>query len=108
MSADSLSLIAGTILSLAFSYVPGLHDRFEPLDATRKRLILLGLLVACAGIAFGLGCFGWGDSWGIQISCDRTGLAGLMEQTMLAIIANQSIYAISPRRLEVYHEQSRS
>lgn len=101
MSADSLSLIAGTILSLAFSYVPGLHDRFEPLDATRKRLILLGLLVACAGIAFGLGCLGWGDLWGIQISCDRTGLTGLMEQTVLAIIANQSIYAISPRRLEV-------
>jgi hypothetical protein len=105
MSADSLSLIAGTVLSLTFSYVPGLHDRFDPLDATNKRLILLGLLVVCAGLIYELGCLGWGASWGIQVSCDRAGLASFLEQLVLAVIANQGTYGISPRRVGRVHGQ---
>jgi hypothetical protein len=96
MSAENLSLIAGTVLSLVFSYIPGASDWFTSFDAQVKRLIMLGLIVLSAGIVYGLSCQGWGESYGIQISCDQSGLVGLVRQVVLAIIANQGVYAISP------------
>lgn len=97
MSSETLSMIAGTILSLIFSYVPGARQWFDPLHATHKRLIMLGLLTISAGAVYGVGCLGWGDAWGITIACDQKGALALFESLILAIIANQSIYAISPQ-----------
>ena len=98
MSANTFSLIAGTLLSLAFSYIPGLRELFDILEPTEKRLVMLGLLVVTAVTAQCLACLGWGTEWGLNLTCDRAGLAGLIEQLVIAIIANQSVYAISPRR----------
>lgn len=97
MTSATLSLIAGTLLSLIFSYVPGARDRFDPLNPTHKRLIMLGLLMISAASVYGVSCLGWGASWGITIVCDRAGALTLLEQLILAIIANQSVYALSPR-----------
>jgi hypothetical protein len=96
MSAETLSLIAGTVLSLAFSYLPGVSDWYAALEATNKRLVMLGLLVLSTGAVFGLACAGWGAEFGLDLSCDRRGLLGLVQQLVLAIIANQGVYAISP------------
>jgi hypothetical protein len=98
MSAESLSLVAGTVLSLTFSYVPGARSWFERFEPEIKRLIMLVLLVVTACIVYGLSCLGWASDWGISLNCDRSGLLGLIEQLVIAIIANQSIYAISPRK----------
>jgi len=98
VSAETLSLIAGAALSLAFSYIPGLHERFAALDPTHKRLVMLALLVLSAGAVYGLSCLGWGLAWGVVLTCDRSGLAGLLEQLLLAVIANQGVYAITPPR----------
>ena len=98
MSAESLSLVAGTVLSLTFSYVPGARSWFERFEPEIKRLIMLVLLVITACIVYGLSCLGWVSEWGISLSCDRSGLLGLIEQLVIAIIANQSIYAISPHK----------
>lgn len=98
MSAESISLAAGALLSLAFSYIPGLSQSFEVLEPTQKRLILLGLLLWTAAMVQGMACLGWAGLWGIPLTCDQSGLAGLLEQLVLAIIANQGVYAISPRR----------
>ena len=98
MSAESLSLIAGTFLSLVFSYIPGAKDWFMQFEPEVKRLIMLGLIILSAGVVFGLGCLGWGPDLGITLACDQAGLLGLVQQIVIAIIANQSIYAISPHR----------
>jgi len=98
MSAESLSLIAGTFLSLIFSYIPGAKDWFMAFEPEVKRLIMLGLIVFSAGVIFGLSCLGWSFDLGINLSCDQSGLLGLVQQIVIAIIANQSIYAISPHR----------
>ena len=100
MSAESLSLVAGTVLSLTFSYIPGVRNWFIEFDPAIKRLIMLALLALTAGVAYGLSCLGWGFEWGITLSCDQSGLLGLIEQFVVAIIANQSIYAISPHKEE--------
>jgi hypothetical protein len=98
MNAETLSALAGAILSLAFSYIPGLQARFEPLDGIYKRLIMLGLLVLTASVAFGLSCAGWGADLGLELGCNRSGLIGLLQALFLALAANQTIFLISPTR----------
>ena len=106
MTMETLSLLAGTLLSLGFSYLPGLSAWYSRLGktpeggddgGTRKRLVMLGLLGFTAGISFALACSGWGASAGLQLSCDQAGAVGLARALVLAIIANQSIYKISPQ-----------
>lgn len=98
MSAESLSIITGTVLSLLFSYLPGTRKWYAQFSPEVKRLIMLGLILLCGGIVYGLSCLGWGTEWGIAPICNQSGLMGLIEQVIVAIIANQSIYAISPLR----------
>ena len=98
MSAETLSLIAGAILSLCFSYIPGLSDRFDVLTPTEKRLVMLGTLILVAVSAYGLACLGWGQDWGVSLTCNRVGLSELLRQLIIAIVANQGVYAITPRR----------
>jgi len=45
LSAETLVMVAGALLSLAFSYIPGLQPKYDALPATTKRLVMLGLLV---------------------------------------------------------------
>ena len=98
MSAEILSLIAGTALSLVFSYIPGAKDWFKQFKPEFKRAIMLVLILLAGGAVFGLGCLGWGAEFGINLTCDQAGFLGLVQQIMVAIIANQSIYAISPHQ----------
>ena len=97
MSAESLSLVTGTLLSLIFSYVPGVHNSYSNLEPTMKRLIMLGLLIVVSGSIYGLSCLGWVQEGGVAITCNQSGLMALIRQTLIAIIANQSVYAISPQ-----------
>jgi hypothetical protein len=89
---EMLALIAGVVLSLVFSYVPGLNVKFAALDPTYKRLIMLGLLVLTAGAVFGLSC----ASVLTGVTCDQPGLMQLVTILILSVIANQSTFAISP------------
>jgi hypothetical protein len=106
MSAESLSLIAGTVLSLVFSYIPGAKNWFSKFNSQVKRLIMLGLIILSAGALYGMACLGWSTEFGITLTCDQTGFVVLLRQVMLAIIANQSIYSISPHRTGQGHQEA--
>ena len=97
MSADTLSMVAGAVLSLACSYLPGLKDQFERLTSAGKRLIMLALLILVAAGSFGLACSGWGSGLELELTCDQAGALGLARALILAIMANQGAYLISPR-----------
>jgi hypothetical protein len=106
MTTETLTLLAGSLLSLGFSYIPGLAGWYNRLGegdeagsdgGTAKRLLMLALLAVVAAGAFGLACSGWGTGLGLALTCSQSGAAGLVRALALAIIANQSIYAISPR-----------
>ena len=56
ITSEELSAMVGILLSLGFSYIPGVRDRFGELEPTHKRLAMLGLLLACALGVFCLGC----------------------------------------------------
>lgn len=98
MNAASLSLIAGTLLSLIFSYIPRADGSFKKLDGIYKRLIMLGCLALVAGSVYGLACLGIGEQIGIAVICDQKGAISLISQFILAMIANQSTYTITPQK----------
>jgi hypothetical protein len=58
---------------------------------------MLALLLISAAGAFGLACSGWGAAAGLQLACDRSGAVGLLRALVLAVIANQSAFLISPK-----------
>lgn len=88
MNTINLLIIASGLLSLAFSYTPGLEGWYETLDPTRKRLVMAGaLLVTTIGI-YGYGCAGRLDGF----ICDANTAWDLATSFVLAIMANQSTH----------------
>ena len=98
MTAEQLTLLAGAVLSLAFSYVPGLNVRFDALTAEYKRLIMAGLTLLVAATVYGLACAGLGEQLGIIVPCTQAGLIGLVQAWVLTIVGNQAAYSLTPRR----------
>jgi len=89
-----LASIAGVVLSLAFSYIPGLNVKFAALEPTVKRLIMLGLLAVVAGAVFGLGCV---HILVVQLTCDQAGAVQLVFIFISAVMANQAAFVITPQ-----------
>lgn len=94
MTSEQLGALAGLILSLVFSYVPGLSDKFAVLDSTQKRLIMAALLLAVALGAFGLSCASVIDA----IACTQAGALNLVMTFIAALVANQAAFSISPQK----------
>jgi hypothetical protein len=94
MSIDQqlLSALAGIALSLAFSYIPGLREWFQALTGEWKRVTLLAALLAVSGAIYGLSCAAIVNA----VSCDQAGAIGLAQAFLLALIANQSAYQLTP------------
>jgi len=97
MSAETLAMVAGIILTLTLSYVPGLNRQYATLSPEFKRLIMLGLLILVSAGAIGAACTGLSEVLGVTLTCDEVGLTQLAKALVAAIIANQGVYAISPR-----------
>ena len=88
---EVIAMLAGALLSLAFSYIPGLSDKFGAMLPEYKRLIMAGLMVLVGAGAFGLSCAGILDG----LTCDQPGVIRLVWVIILAITANQSMWLIS-------------
>lgn len=102
MDTEMLSAVAGAALSLAFSYIPGLRGWYERLGEAQhgeewKRLVMLAaLLVTAAGVML-LSCSGWAGSGVAGLpACDRPGLVELLRALIAALVANQSVYLLTP------------
>ena len=98
MDNNQLALFAGVVLSLVLSYVPGLNAKFNGLDGAQKRLVVLGVLAAAAGLIFGAGCAGI-DIPGValKVSCNQAGAVGLINAFLAAVVGNQAAYLVSPK-----------
>jgi hypothetical protein len=94
MTPERLGAIAGVLLSLIFSYVPGLSDKFAALDSTQKSLVMAGLLVLTALGAFALSC---GQLVNV-VECSQAGAMTLFSTFIAALVANQGTYLISPHK----------
>lgn len=97
MTPEQLASIAGIVLSLAFSYVPGLSDKYNALDGTTKRLVMLGVVVAVAFGAFGLTCAKVALG-GLALTCDQAGAVELVKAVVTALTVNQVTFLLTPKR----------
>lgn len=93
MTPEILMSLLGAAMSLIFSYVPWLNEKFASLPADVKRLIMAGLLLVTAAVVYLGQC--WLHLWAYDITCDRAGILHLLYIYLLALIANQSTYAIT-------------
>jgi len=92
MDNSTLAGFAGIVLSLAFSYVPGLKEKYAALSAEYKALVMLSaLLVACLFI-MAASCLEFMK----YVACDVTGIKALVGLFVSAIVANQATYLLTP------------
>ena len=93
MTPESLALLSGVILSLSFSYVPGLRQWYDGLDSDRKRLVMLAALFVGAAGSFGLSCAGYAS----YFVCTTAGAVDAVSIFLLAMVANQATYLVTPK-----------
>ena len=98
ISSEMLVGVAGVVLSLLFSYIPGLRVWYAALKSEFKQLLMLGLLIVVSGAIFALGCY---DILSTGIACDKYGAISLVWMFIAALVANQATYAISPQPNDV-------
>lgn len=93
-TSAAIAVILGAVISLLFSYVPGLSVWFAGLKTEIKQLVMAGLMLVVTGAAFGLVCAGIIQS---TTTCDKTGLIQVVFVFIQALMANQATYALSPQ-----------
>ena len=98
ISSEIIVGAAGVILSLLFSYIPGLRTWYAALITETKQLIMLGLLILVTGAIFALGCY---DILSTGIACDKYGIIALVQMLIVAIVSNQAAYMITPQTNDV-------
>jgi hypothetical protein len=91
MTAEILSASAGILLSLIFSYAPGVRGWYDGRSGETKSLIMLASLVVVTGGVFALSCYGPFD-W---VQCTQDGAWGLAVLFVAALMPNQSVYSIT-------------
>lgn len=94
MTPELLAGLGGIALSLAFSYITGLSERYAALDPTQKRGVMLAAIVAVAVAALGASCVSVYNA----VTCDRDGAVLLAQCVLSALVANQSAYALTPTK----------
>jgi hypothetical protein len=93
MSATQLASLAGIVLSLVFSYFPGLKTWYDGLDSAAKSLVMAIAVVVVGVAAFGLSCWP-AFPWPV-FTCDMPGFWGMAAAVVAALVTNQSTYVIT-------------
>jgi hypothetical protein len=110
VTPETLAAVAGVLLTLAFSYIPGLKDRFKNIgvqpdgqdDGNKKRLVMLGLLVVTTAGALAMICVpvirNFFVNAGVAVAeCSEATIFNYLKALVYAIVANQGVYEISYR-----------
>lgn len=93
LSVQDVSLFAGVLLSLLFSYIPGVKEWYDARSTTKKRLVMLAALVATVGGAALSSCLGFVAF----MSCEKTGFIEMAKAFIGALVANQATYLVTPK-----------
>lgn len=92
MTEATIASIAGVIVSLAFSYIPGLKAWFDAQSQANKSLAMLAALVLAVGVIFGASCAGYAT----EPACTVAGAKTLLPLFIAALLANQGTYLLTP------------
>lgn len=84
----------GVVLSLFFSYVPGVNTWFAAKSKEFKQLFMaLGILVIVC-VVFALTCYNLITS---NLTCSLNGAANALMMYIFTLAANQGVYNVSPQ-----------
>lgn len=97
MQPDPLSATAGLILSLLFSYVPGLSGAYARLSETTKMLVMAVLLAIVAAGSVLWACRGAS----VMSGCVSGSWETYLQAFISALVANQGAHRLSPPTAEV-------
>lgn len=89
LSQVSIAAVAGLLLSLAFSYIPGVKDWYDQLTPTPKKLVMAGALVLTTIGLLAYRCRAEGGCYGLNAETYITAL-------LAALVTNQSMASITP------------
>jgi hypothetical protein len=93
LSVDVLAGLAGTLLSLAFNYIPGLREKYAGLPEVKKSWIMALALLAAVGLVIGTSCL---NLW-VLTPCTKIGILDVLKLLGIALVTNQSTYKLSPQ-----------
>ena len=91
LSPENLAAVAGIVLSLVFSYVPGLSTKFSALDPVRKRLTFMGLLLLTAIGFVAYECRA-------LVECYTANGEKAVTAFVFALMASQGAYQLTPKK----------
>lgn len=89
LSQISIAAVAGLVLSLAFSYIPGLKDWYDRLTPTPKRALMALALIVVTAALLAYKCRAESGCYGVNF---ETYVAALIA----SLVTNQSTADISP------------
>ena len=91
MTSEQLASLAGVLLSLGFSYIPGVRQWFEARSGEVKQAIMGLSLVFTAMVIFLSACAGYYKG----VACTESGFIGFLTILVSALVTNQSVYLIT-------------
>jgi len=94
LNADLLAAVAGMVISLVCSYVPGIAPRWEKLSGEWKRMIMAIMLIVIAVVIVALSCAGILQG----VECSQKGIWAVLSALFSALVVNQSIYALAGKK----------
>lgn len=85
--------IVGAILSLMFTYLPGLKAWLD--SQLNRGLIMLAFCVLVAAVYFGLACSPWAAALKIILTCDQNGFVEMLKAVFVIASSNQITYLMT-------------
>lgn len=92
LTPDLIVVFGAAALSCLFRYVPRLRAWYDQVGGDYKGLLMLGVLALGALVAYGGSCASF---WG-YVACTPDGALEVGRAWVIAVVANQVTYLISP------------
>lgn len=94
LNADVLAGLAGALISLGCSYLPGVSARWDALDGAWKRLAMAIMLIVVSVVIVALSCAGVLQG----VECSQKGVWAVLSALFSALVVNQSTYALAGKK----------
>lgn len=91
LTPELFAQILGAIVSLLFSFFPGLREWFNALKPGEKLLVMVGLGVVVSAAIFGISCF----TPYVFVACTWLGVQELLEVLWAYIVSTQAVYLLT-------------
>lgn len=98
-----VAVIAGALISLAATYIPGFNARFAAMAPEWKPLAMMGFNILAAGLIFGASCAGLA----FWMVCSAEGLNSFWVLLVNMLIGNQVAFLLSPKPAAVLAAKAR-